>query len=1042
MRMMNKSDRLSLPATSPRLLRSRLLLLSLSSVAIIPSQGLAQTVIDGGLTRIVIAPETWELTDSLIIGDATTGDLVIEAGGKLKGIGAVLGKQSGSTGTVFVTGPGSEWQAGTTLGVGDSGNGKLTIADGGKVVLTSQTVIGATIGGSGELLVTGQGANLTTGGTEGFTIGHSGKGVLTVEQKGTLNSNSANIGGFDGSNGTATVRDAGSLWTVNGSLAVGGDGSGELTIAEGGAVRIGTTTFIGAVNNTDTPGRLHKLVVTDKGSSLSSRRLIIGTKTLGELSIMGGATLTTTGSGTAPNMESLLGRTSGGIAGSANVTIDGAGSKWTAGGTVIVGETDSANIKLSRGGEFSNALAVLGRNANSSGTVTVTGNSKWDTTGALTIGQAGFGVFNADTDGAITSGSGILARDAGSAGVLTLKDRANWTVADAMTIGQDGDATLNIDNDARLSSATTAIATNAGSKGVLNINGAQSGFVTNSITFGAGDGTINFTGDRQINAAIAGKGKLNFNSGTFVLASDSGGFTGTTTVSDKSILRVNNTLAGALHVLGGGFLGGIGTVGTTRLDAGSILAPGNSVGTIHVNGDLLLASRTTYQVELNSTASDLTQITGTATLTGARVQVVAVEGQPDPAGYTILTAAGGLNGTTFQDVSTELAFYKPELLYPNGTDVRLVVKRNDLKTPIIDPHGGGGSELDKKIKALETETAPRTVEQLPGRIHPALAGVLLEDSRFVRDAIGNRLRTASDDRVSTGLPVLAFGEDVKELPADVVNRFGLWSEGFGSWADIDSDGGFSDAARSLAGFMIGGDAGIGEYGRAGIVAGYSKTDLKQLGLAAEASVDSYNLGLYGGAEYGRINFRSGAAYSWHNIEVYRQVRFMDRLERLGSDYDAGTAQVFGEIGYRAGIGAVALEPFANLAYARIHTDPFAENAALAGLASNGADNDLTVSTLGLHISGALPTTSLNASFRGTIGWRHTYADAVPSYRVNYTGLGLIGIDGLRVGRDAVVIDAGIAFALGKNTTLDLSYDGLFAEGLSDNAAKAALSVRF
>ncbi|TCR68186.1 autotransporter outer membrane beta-barrel domain-containing protein [Bosea sp. BK604] len=63
-----------------------------------------------------------------------------------------------------------------------------------------------------------------------------------------------------------------------------------------------------------------------------------------------------------------------------------------------------------------------------------------------------------------------------------------------------------------------------------------------------------------------------------------------------------------------------------------------------------------------------------------------------------------------------------------------------------------------------------------------------------------------------------------------------------------------------------------------------------------------------------------ASYTWHEIETSRIVAFPGFGNSLRADYNAGTAQVFGELGYRIDLGRVALEPFAGLACVNLHSE--------------------------------------------------------------------------------------------------------------------------
>ena len=114
---------------------------------------------------------------------------------------------------------------------------------------------------------------------------------------------------------------------------------------------------------------------------------------------------------------------------------------------------------------------------------------------------------------------------------------------------------------------------------------------------------------------------------------------------------MNGSIASsALTVNAGGTIGGNGTIGNTTINGGT-LSPGNSIGTLTVQGNLVLTSAAAYLVEVSPTNADRTNVTGTASLAGT-VQAVFGPGSSFARTYTILSAAGGLGGTRFNSLTT------------------------------------------------------------------------------------------------------------------------------------------------------------------------------------------------------------------------------------------------------------------------------------------------------------------------------------------------------------------------------------------------------
>ncbi|WP_122448130.1 autotransporter outer membrane beta-barrel domain-containing protein, partial [Pseudomonas viridiflava] len=110
----------------------------------------------------------------------------------------------------------------------------------------------------------------------------------------------------------------------------------------------------------------------------------------------------------------------------------------------------------------------------------------------------------------------------------------------------------------------------------------------------------------------------------------------------------------AVPVNDSGILGGNGSVGALTANRGGTVAPGNSIGTLRVAGDLLLAPGSTYEVELSPAGSDRLVVGGQATVTGATM-ALALETDPSLLSssqtnsilnrpFDVLQAAGGVQG--------------------------------------------------------------------------------------------------------------------------------------------------------------------------------------------------------------------------------------------------------------------------------------------------------------------------------------------------------------------------------------------------------------
>ncbi|WP_043383148.1 phosphatase PAP2 family protein, partial [Methylobacterium sp. UNCCL110] len=137
--------------------------------------------------------------------------------------------------------------------------------------------------------------------------------------------------------------------------------------------------------------------------------------------------------------------------------------------------------------------------------------------------------------------------------------------------------------------------------------------------------------DGTLPNAISGSGTLTkTNAGTLTLTGLST-LSGATTVQ-AGRLAVNGSLANSVvSVLPGAELGGSGTVGGIGALSGGTVSPGNSIGTLTVAGNAAFAAGSTYRVEANAAGqADRIAATGSATLSGGTVQVLAASGAYNP----------------------------------------------------------------------------------------------------------------------------------------------------------------------------------------------------------------------------------------------------------------------------------------------------------------------------------------------------------------------------------------------------------------------------
>jgi len=551
-----------------------------------------------------------------------------------------------------------------------------------------------------------------------------------------------------------------------------------------------------------------------------------------------------------------------------------------------------------------------------------------------------------------------------------------------------------------------------------------------------GDGTTAGANYRAtIDSALIGDGALvKSDLGTLILSSLNNSYVGGTEVRGGTLEvngRIDNVLVGL-----NGRLGGTGTVGETRVEG--TLAAGNSIGTLTVDGDLTFDTTAIFQVEVDALGNaDLVDVTGAAFLGG---QVMTLASGGDYAAsteYTILQAAGGINGT-FDGITSNLIFLDAALAY-NANDVRLTMTRNgntfgsiantrnQLATGEAVEGLGAGNTIYDRVLTLSANDARAGFDQLSGEVHASLKGVLLTNDTALSQTMGDRVNGA----------FAALG-----LPADAQSGTGAWMSGNANFGRLDGDGNAADTSYSAGNLFVGADARFNQDWLFGVAVGYGHTGLSD-GRGSDASADNVHVGAYGGGAVGNVTLKFGAGYTHHDIETDRTVTVPSLGQTLSADYAGGTGQVFGEIGHKFEFDSgLIIEPFVNFTHASLYTGSYAETGGSAALAGGSDYASTSQFTLGLRGEASFALGEMQARASGMVGWQHALGEVDLTATHAFAGGSGFTVAGSTMGRDLALIQAGIDLKVSENVNLGVTYDGQFGADLIDNGIKANLGVKF
>lgn len=505
-------------------------------------------------------------------------------------------------------------------------------------------------------------------------------------------------------------------------------------------------------------------------------------------------------------------------------------------------------------------------------------------------------------------------------------------------------------------------------------------------------------------------------------------------------LVVNGTLTTAqLPVLAGGALGGSGRiVGNVRVDGA--VSPGNSIGTLTVQGNYVQTAGSSYVAELSAGGqSDRIDVTGTATLGGKLVVLHAPGQYLLGQNFNLLSAAGGVSGQFASIDQTSFSpFLKFGLAYAaNQVGVEVTRGASVASAAQTANQRAAGAAVDRlaigqgitqPLTQLFPAQALAALDSLSGEGHASLRSIMIDDSRHVRDAALTRSRSGRGG-------FAADGEGASQ---------GAWVELLKSGGTLDGDGNAARNEYNGSTTLLGYDYRFDGGWRIGVLGGNGRIDSNNDRLD-KGRIKSTHLGVYTGQNWGRFGLSAGLSFARQDVDLQRRIGFNGFVDRTRASYDADSQQGFVEGGYRFNAGAWEFEPYAQFAQVRVSTDGFQETGGAAALSGRSADSRVNLSTLGLRFNVNLKGSRQDESWlslRGGLGRRHASGDLTPDTAVAWRNGNAFNVSGAPLAQDANLLEAGLAARLSANGLLELNYSGQFADEANDHGVNARYSLRF
>jgi uncharacterized protein with beta-barrel porin domain len=556
----------------------------------------------------------------------------------------------------------------------------------------------------------------------------------------------------------------------------------------------------------------------------------------------------------------------------------------------------------------------------------------------------------------------------------------------------------------------------AGNGGAGGVGGNGGGFSMGGNGGGGGNGVVltagTLTNSGSITAGNGGAGGV----GVLGFFRGSNGVGGVGVIGSGITIINNGTIMGGLSADGvtradaivftGGtnFLGGTGTVGSFTMISGGTFAPGSGVpgSKMIVSGNLGFQSGAIYSVQVSPAASSFANVTGTATLGGATVNAAFANGNYVSKQYTILTATGGLGGTTFSGVTnTNLPQGASDSLSYSANDVFLNLKAaftnySDLNvnqqnvanalTNFFNATGG--------IPSVFFGLSPGSLTQVSGELATGSQQTTFDAMNLFMGVMTDPFASGRGDGGTTGVgaPIGyasaqnsgaardAYAMFTKAPPVTPFEqRWSVWAAGFGGSQTTDGNValGSNTSTSSIYGTAVGADYRFSPNTIAGFALAGGGTNFSVAGSGSGHS-DLFQAGAFIRHTVGQAYLSAALAYGWQDITTNRTVTAAGS-DQLRAQFNANAFSGRLEGGYRfvaPWVGGIGITPYTAAQFTTFDLPGYAEQAVVGSnafaLAYGAKDVTDTRSELGIRTDKSFALTDGVLILRARAAWAHDY----------------------------------------------------------------------
>ncbi|MBV8276810.1 MAG: autotransporter domain-containing protein [Verrucomicrobia bacterium] len=696
------------------------------------------------------------------------------------------------------------------------------------------------------------------------------------------------------------------------------------------------------------------------------------------------------------------------------------------------------------------------------------------------------GVISSETEGIVFTDGGTLLNEAGGSistatGTAIVVESGNENVTNLGTItggngiaidatASSGNTTLTnagiINGNVELGSGTNLVALITGSdlKGSLNL-GTNSG--SGLVLDGSGQEALS----QAVTGTITDPGSLTKQgSGTWIIDENLTAPISTDVISGTLTIQNATLTSSAVTIGSGGTLTGIGTIAGNVTNSG-VLSPGNPFGTLTIRGNYTQTSSGLFRLQIGGLASGdfgLLAVTGQATLGGTLELLPVGNFHFAPGDKIVFLTANSITGTfstIVDNVPDPSPLVKTQILVLPG-EVEVEGIQGDFVSVACNPtslavakaldSAIGDPRAAALISFLDSQPISQVCPDLTLIAPEELTAIFSLDVSLANIQTANLERRLEDLRAgSHGFSSSGFtingsapsftaglsgptGPDGKTGPPASApipeNRWGFFATGLGEFTDVSTADGARGFNFRTGGVTVGVDYRIGSNFAIGLTGGYAHTGVDLAGNGS-IDVDGGTGGFYATAFGGGFYLDTSVTGGGSDYETHRTAL----LGTANGSTNSTTVNVLVAGGYDWTTGPLTIGPIASFQYTYVGLNGFTESGSLAPLRFGDQSVDSIRTDLGIKASYDWKIGGILVRPELRVAWQHEYGDSTYSIVANFAnGAGNnFTVNGPPIGRDSLLIGAGVAVLWNDRISTYIYYDGELARTDYDSQSVTA-----